>query len=104
LNCQVDRIAKELAEDFFKYEAEGFLEALLKSKTRQMRTIPVDVKIDPEFVVGNYHNVRAIIDKSPGPFAMMNCVCRQAKEKMGDLCKQTEIMETCFTLENSACC
>jgi electron transport complex protein RnfB len=99
---QVDRITKELAEDFFKYEDEGFADALLKSKTKQMRTIPVNVKIDPEFLVGSYDNARAIIENSPGPYAVMNCICRQAREKMGGSCKQTNIMETCFTLENAA--
>lgn len=67
-----------------------------------MRTIPVNVKIDPEFKVGSYDNARAIIEKSPGPFAVMNCICRQAKEKMGEPCKQTDIMQTCFTLGTSA--
>ena len=99
---QVDRITKELAEDFFQYEDEGFGEAVLKSKTKQLRTIPVNVRIDPKFLVGSYDNARAIIDKSPGPFAVMNCVCRQAREKMGASCKQTDIMETCFTLGDAA--
>lgn len=99
---QVDRITKELAEDFFKYEDEGFAEALLKGKTKQMRTIPVNVKLEPEFMVGTYDNARAIIEKSPGPYAVMNCICRQAKEKMGESCKQTDIMETCFTLGDAA--
>lgn len=99
---QVDRITKELAEDFFKYEDEGFGEALLSAKIKQMRTIPVNISIDPEFPVGTYDNARAIIDQSPGPYAVMNCVCRQAREKMGEKCKQTHIMETCFTLGNSA--
>ena len=99
---QVDRITKELAEDFFKYEDEGFADAFLTAKTKQMRTIPVNVTIDPEFLVGTYDNARAVIEKSAGPFAVMNCVCRQARQKMGDHCKQTDIMETCFTLGNSA--
>ena len=99
---QVDRITKELAEDFFKYEDEGFADAFLTAKTKQMRTIPVNVKIDPEFLVGTYDNARAVIEKSPGPFAVMNCVCRQARQKMGESCKQTDIMETCFTMGNSA--
>jgi hypothetical protein len=74
---QVNRITKELAEDFFKYEDEGFAEALLTSKTKQMRTIPVNISIDPEFLVGSYDNARTLIERSPGPFAVMNCVCRQ---------------------------
>jgi len=99
---QVDRITKELAEDFFKYEDDGFADAFLNARTKQMRTIPVNVKIDPEFLVGSYDNARAVIEKSPGPFAVMNCVCRQARQKMGERCKQTDIMETCFTMGNSA--
>jgi len=99
---QVDRITKELAEDFFQYEKESFAVALLSAKTKQMRTIPVNVKIDPEFPVGNYDDARSIIESSQGPFAVMNCVCRQAREKMGSKCKQTDVMETCFTLGNSA--
>ena len=99
---QVDRITKELAEDFYKYEDDGFAKAFLDVPTKQMRTIPVNLKIDPEFLIGSYENARTIIANSPGPFAVMNCVCRQAKEKMGESCKQTDIQETCFTLENSA--
>ena len=99
---QVDRITKELAEDFFRYEEEGFADAVLKNKTGQMRTIPVNIDIEPEFLVGQYDNARAIIENSPGPFAVMNCVCRQAREKMGEKCRQTDIMETCFTLGKSA--
>ncbi len=99
---QVDRISKELAEDFFQYEDEGFAEALFSAKTKQMRTIPVNLNIDPEFPVGSYDDARSIIERSSGPFAVMNCVCRQAKEKMGTRCKQTDILETCFTLGNSA--
>lgn len=99
---QVDRVTKELAEDFFRYEDEGFADALLNVKTKQMRTIPINVDIEHEFHVGTYDNARAIIEKSPGPFAVMNCVCRQAKDKMGQPCKQTDIMETCFTIGDSA--
>lgn len=99
---QVDRVTKELAEDFFKYEDEGFADALFGQKTKQMRTIPVNIQIDPEFHVGSYDRARSIIENSPGPFAVMNCVCRQAREKMGHSCKQTDILETCFTLGTSA--
>ncbi len=99
---QVDRITKEFAEDFYKYEDEGFADALLKNKTKQMRTIPVNVKLDPEFIVGSYDSARNIIEQSPGPFAVMNCICRQAKEKMGESCKQSDVMDTCFTLGASA--
>ena len=99
---QVDRITRELAEDFFQYEDDGFAEAFLRPKTKQLRTIPVHVDIKPEFLIGSYDNARELIAASPGPFGVMNCVCRQARQKMGETCKQTDILETCFTLGNSA--
>ncbi len=99
---QVDRMTKELAEDYFKYEDEGFAEAIIDVKTKQMRTIPVNVDIKPEFLIGSYDNARAIIDNSPGPFGVMNCICRQTKQKVGKTCKHSDILETCFTLGFSA--
>lgn len=99
---QVDRITKEFAEDFFRYEEETFADAFIGVKTKQMRTIPVNVDIKPEFLIGSYDNARAIIERSPGPFGVVNCICRQAREKMGEPCKQTDIMETCLALGDSA--
>ena len=99
---QVDKMTKELAKDYFQYEDEGFAEAIIDVKTRQMRTIPVNVKIKPEFLVGSYDNARAIIEKSKGPFAVMNCICRQSRQKVGKPCKHSDILETCLTLGFSA--
>ena len=98
---QVDRITKEFAQDFFDYEKEAFADALLKQDTKQMRTIPVNIKIDPEFQVGQYDNIQEIIKESPGPFGVMNCVCRQAKDQMGKSCSHTDMRETCLTLEGA---
>lgn len=99
---QVNRLSKDFAELFYAYEAEGFFEALFKMKTHQMRTIPVNVAIDHQFMVGRYDDIRQIIKDSPGPFALMNCVCRQARDILGDPCRLTDHRETCITLENSA--
>jgi Pyruvate/2-oxoacid:ferredoxin oxidoreductase delta subunit len=99
---QVDRMTKELAEDFIKYEDEGFAEALVSGRTKQMRTIPINVEINAEFKIGSYDMARDIIENSPGPFAVMNCICRQTKQKFGEVCKQTDNLETCFTLEGGA--
>ena len=99
---QVDRITRDLAEDFFAYEEEAFAEEFINTDTKQMRTIPLNVRIDPEFHVGQYDNIKGIIKNSPGPFAVMNCVCRQAKDTMEEPCKQTDIRRTCLMLEHSA--
>ena len=99
---QVDRVTKGLAEDFFAYEDEAFADEFVSTETKQIRTIPVNVKIDPEFHIGNYDSMREIVNNSFGPFAVMNCVCRQARDKMGTPCQQTEVREACLTMGNSA--
>ena len=57
---QVVMIMKEVAEDFFKYEDDGFAETFLKGKTKQMPTIPVNIDIKPNFLVGSYDNARIL--------------------------------------------
>jgi electron transport complex protein RnfB len=99
--AQVNQITKEYADDFYAYEKEGFADAVLSTKTNQMRTIPVNIKIEPEYKVSNYDDITKIIENSPGPFAVMNCVCRQARDAQGNSCKQTDIRETCILLERS---
>ena len=97
--AQVDRISKDTAEYFFEYEKNGYMDALIGTKTNQIRTIPLNIKIDPEFHVSNYDDITRIIKDSPGPYAVMNCVCRQAKDSLDKSCTKTNIRETCILLE-----
>jgi len=97
--AQVDQITNETAKNFFEYEKDGFADAVIGRKTNQMRTIPLNIRVDPEFHVSNYDDITAIIKSSPGPFAVMNCVCRQAKDAMENSCKVSDIRETCILLE-----
>jgi len=97
--AQVDKLTKETSVAFQEYEKEGMADVLLGNKTNQMRTIPLNVKIEPEYHVSNYDDITAIIKQSPGPFAVMNCVCRQAKDTMDQSCTTTEKRETCILLE-----
>jgi NAD-dependent dihydropyrimidine dehydrogenase PreA subunit len=99
---QVNRLNRKFAELFYAYEEEGFFDSLFRMKTHQMRTIPVNVAIEHRHVVGNYDDIRQIVKDSPGPFALMNCVCRQAKDLMKEPCRLTDHRETCITLEDAA--
>ncbi len=65
-----------------------------------MRTIPLNIKIEPEYHVSNYDDITKIINDSPGPFAVTNCICSLAKDQLGQPCKATEIRETCILLED----
>jgi NAD-dependent dihydropyrimidine dehydrogenase PreA subunit len=99
---QVNQLDKNFARLFFDYEKEAFFDGLFTMKNQQMRTIPINVAIEPQFSVGNYDDIRKVIKDSPGPFALMNCVCRQAKDLLEDSCKVTNHRESCITLEESA--
>ena len=98
---QVDKVTKEVAENFFDYEKDAYSDVIIGNKTNQMRTIPLNIKIDPEFHVSNYDDISEIIKNSPGPFAVMNCICRQAKDTMGESCKKSELRQTCILLEDA---
>jgi len=97
--AQVDKLTRETAESFFEYEKKGLADVMLGNKTNQMRTIPLNIKIEPEYHVSNYDDITSIIKESPGPFAVMNCVCRQAKDTLDKSCAKTEKRETCILLE-----
>ncbi len=99
---QVDRLTKQLQSDMTQYADEAFARALLTGKTNQLRTVPVNARFVPERRVGRYDDARALLRESRGPFAVMNCVCRQGKDLIGEPCRQTKVRRTCLALRGVA--
>ena len=99
---QVDRLTPELQRDLEQYIAEGFAGAFLGPKTKQMRTVPVNASIVVERRVGRYDDARELISGSAGPWAALNCVCRQGKDLVGEPCRQTDVRRTCLALKGVA--
>jgi Na+-translocating ferredoxin:NAD+ oxidoreductase subunit B len=99
---QLNHLERDVVKLFNAYKDAGFDKALMKMKTPQMRTIPVNISLRHQFLAGNYDDVRQIVKDSPGPFALMNCICRQAKDLMSEPCRITDERESCITLESSA--
>ena len=100
--AQVDRLTKDLQQDFEQYAREGFATALLDVKTRQMRTIPVNARFVPDRLVGRYDDARRLIEEGAGPWATRNCVCRQGKDLLGEPCKQTTSRRVCLMIGPAA--
>ena len=100
--AQVDRLTKEMQQDFDQYLREGFASALLTAKTRQMRTIPVNARFVPDRHVGRYDDARRLIEEGPGPWAARNCVCRQGKDLLGEPCRQTDSRRVCLMIGGAA--
>lgn len=75
-----------------------FLRDFVNTKIPQMRTIPIQKSITPKHQIGNYDEIRKIIEQNSGPIVILECVCRAGTEKQGQPCKQTSRKETCMAL------
>ncbi|HSD66334.1 MAG TPA: hypothetical protein VLF95_06515, partial [Vicinamibacteria bacterium] len=100
--AQVDRLTKELQQDFEQYAREGFAAALVGVKTKQMRTIPVNARFVPDRLVGRYDDARRLVEEGAGPWAARNCVCRQGKDVLGEPCRQTSARRVCLMIGPAA--
>jgi electron transport complex protein RnfB len=99
---QVDRMSEKLARDLVEYFDEGLGQAIRPKATPQLRTVPVNQPIAVERPVAQYDDIRASVRNSEGPFAVMNCICRQAQDLAGEPCRQTAVRENCLTMGAAA--
>jgi ferredoxin len=99
---QVDRLTKEFHADILQYMDEGFSRAFHTRNTSQIRTIPISEEVIPERRIGTYDGARDLVMRSEGPFAVLNCVCRQGMDLLENPCRQTDIRETCLVMGDFA--
>ncbi len=100
--AQVNRLTPELQRDTEQYFDEGFVHALHSKQSPQLRTVPINQSIPVERFVGSYDNIRAFVRASPGPFAVMNCICQQGKDLLDKPCKVSTDREHCLTFGSAA--
>jgi len=100
--AQVNRLTPELERDVRAYFDEAFGRALHTKRTPQMRTVPVNKSIEVERAVASYDDIRKFVEASPGPFAALNCICRQGKDLTGEPCRQTKERQNCLMLGPAA--
>ena len=87
--AQVDRLTPELERDVRAYFDEAFGREMFGPRTPQMRIVPVNKSIPVEHAVARYDDIRGLVEASPGPFAVIPCVCRQGRALTGKPCSQT---------------
>ncbi len=96
-------LSQEFLTDFDKYTASpSFGISFLSTAVPQMRTIPVAESITPEHRVSSFDQVSALIDAAPGPFAVLECICRKKKAMEGKKCQVTDRKETCLAANTTA--
>jgi Pyruvate/2-oxoacid:ferredoxin oxidoreductase delta subunit len=99
---QVDRMAQGFVEDMLQYLDEGFGAELYRTKIPQLRTVPIERGVPQEYGVATYDSIREIVGAVEGQIVVANCICRQAKDRVGESCRQTELRETCLIFGHAA--
>lgn len=93
---QLDKLTKEFVEDMHQYMWEAWIPEVAKIPIPQTRLIPVEQSVRPELGLSNYEVLKEVINSSEGPFVLMDCVCRQGKDLLGEPCKATSRREVCI--------
>lgn len=97
---QVKRLTKDYFEDFLEYMDEAYLNELVSTKINQLRTIPVEKSIDVSHSIADYDQLKYLLENA-SRISVMPCVCRKGQDLIDDPCKQTDMRETCFVLNDS---
>jgi len=93
---QVNKLTKEYVEDMHQYMNEAFMMEAGSTQIGQLRVIPVEESVTPTLNIANYDELSTVLESIEGPFASINCVCRQAMELIGKSCKATSRMDVCM--------
>ena len=101
---QANRLTPEFISDFDEYTGDKkFGIELLATELPQMRTIPVGKSILPQNHVSTFDQVTALLQQTEGPFAILECICRNKKVMAGgESCKVTDRKETCLGMGHMA--
>ncbi len=94
---QVNRLNNDFLSKFHKYLGISLGLEVFGTKISQFRTIPVEKSITPEHAISTYDDLKTIIKEVEEPFAVVNCICRQATDLLGAPCKVTDRREVCMT-------
>lgn len=91
----IDRELSELMEEYIPHLRELWI----KTRTKQLRVVPINSALDSAPAVGNYHQARELV-KAQDYIAVAECICRKEQGLLGHECSRTH--ETCLTLGYSA--
>jgi NAD-dependent dihydropyrimidine dehydrogenase PreA subunit len=98
---QAGRLSRNLSELSHRYLEQSYIPAMLKNKTMQMRTIPIQASLTAGNTVASYDNIREILTRTERPIVVIPCVCRETKGLLGTPCR-TGVSETCLLLNEIA--
>jgi electron transport complex protein RnfB len=100
ISLQVDRLTRDNIPVLMDYFQETMQDNDTPKEHSALRTVPINksIPISDKFPVGNYDDIKKMVEDAPGPFAVANCICRQIKRVMGGKCDVTEHEESCLLI------
>jgi NAD-dependent dihydropyrimidine dehydrogenase PreA subunit len=99
---QLGRLTKEFYTDHEQYVDEAFIDEYNSSGIPQLRVIPIEETLEYQPGIASYDDIRELIETVGEPIAVAECICRQAKELMGEPCKKTKLVDSCFSFRAAA--
>jgi len=100
---QLGRLTPDVVKDVFQYFKEAYYEKEYnKVGIPQLRTIPIEQAITPDLSIATYDQIRSLIENSNDVIGLMDCICRNAHDMIGDPCKTTSLRKTCLTFGSAA--
>jgi ferredoxin len=99
---QVEQLTKAFYEDFKQYIDEAFRDALLNPKFTQLRPVPTSGAITPDLAILPYDDIRHVLARHRGPFVVVDCICKEGQDLLGQPCKVTKDRQICLILGSAA--
>lgn len=100
---QLGRVTKEFAKLAEEYSLGVFYKEFHnKNKLGQMRTIPIEKSLSPDYTVSTYDNIRNIIANKVDKIAIMNCVCREQHDILEEPCDLSSTRRCCVMFNDAA--
>jgi NAD-dependent dihydropyrimidine dehydrogenase PreA subunit len=98
---QLNRLTKDFYNDVMQYFEEAFINEFNRTKIPQVRTIPIEESVNFEQNISTYDDLRKLLETIGEPVVVQECICRQAKDLVGDPCKKTDLRESCFSFRTA---
>jgi NAD-dependent dihydropyrimidine dehydrogenase PreA subunit len=93
---QLARMTPAFYLDLREYVTKIWGIEYLTSAIPQMRVIPVEKSISAEHNIATYDEVRKIIEATKKGISIAECICRKAKDMVGEPCQATDQKEACL--------
>ena len=106
---QVNRMSPTLAKNTSQYFDEAYRDEIIKTKVPQLRTIPqtkaiktikIDETVEHKNLVTPFDEVEQLLKDASNTISLTNCICRQAKDILGEGCDHPK--EVCFQFGGGA--